>query len=119
MLLINYKADRKVRSLVFGAILLFLPTTIFADTFLHGEPVWPAFEGWRPNADGTFSFIFGYMNENWEEVPYVDVGENNFFSPGEADRGQPTNFMPRRNRFTFEVTVPSDWGDRELVSTLR
>ena len=57
------------------------------------------------------------MNENWEEEPDVEAGEHNF-SPGEADRGQPTHFLPRRNRFTFEVTVPSDWGDRELVWTL-
>jgi hypothetical protein len=26
--------------------------------------------------------------------------------------------LPRRNRFHFEVTVPADWGDRELVWTL-
>ena len=45
----------------------------------------------------------------------MDIGENNFFSPGGADRGQPTHFLPRRNRFTFEVNVPADWGDRELV----
>jgi hypothetical protein len=62
--------------------------------------------------------MFGYMNENWEEEPDVQIGENNYFSPGEADRGQPTHFLPRRNRFTFEVTVPSDWGDRELVWTI-
>jgi hypothetical protein len=36
----------------------------------------------------------------------------------DADQGQPTNFMPRRNRFTFEVTVPADWGSRELVWSL-
>jgi len=48
----------------------------------------------------------------------LPIGENNNFSPGEADRGQPTYFQPRRNRFTFEVTVPADWGDRELVWTL-
>jgi len=62
--------------------------------------------------------MFGYMNENWQEEPNVAVGDENFFSPGDVDRGQPTHFLPRRNRFTFEVTVPSDWGDRELVWTL-
>jgi hypothetical protein len=62
--------------------------------------------------------MFGYMNENWEEEPEVSVGEENFFTPGDQDRGQPTHFLPRRNRFTFEVLVPSDWGDRELVWTL-
>ena len=100
--------------------LLFLVTTpmLQAETFMQGRPVWPAFEGWRPNPDGTFSLMFGYMNENWEQQPFVEIGDNNFFSPGEPDQGQPTNFFPRRNRFTFEVSVPADWGDRELVWTL-
>ena len=82
------------------------------------DSVWPAFEGWRPNPDGTFNLMFGYMNENWEQQPFVEIGDSNFFSPGEPDQGQPTNFFPRRNRFTFEVSVPADWGDRELVWTL-
>lgn len=106
------------RSLLMSVFFLLTPQLLYADTYLHGEPVWPAFEGWRPNPDGTFSLMFGYMNENWQEEPAIEVGENNFFTPGDADQGQPTNFLPRRNRFTFEVTVPSDWGDRELVWTL-
>ncbi len=101
-----------------GMILLLAAPIQAAESFMSGQPVWPAFEGWRPNADGTFSMMFGYMNENWEEQHYVPVGENNFFSPGETDRSQPTFFMPRRNRFTFEVIVPADWGDKELVWTL-
>ena len=90
----------------------------WAQTYTSGQHVEPAFEGWRPNPDGTFNMMFGYMNENWKEAPDAPVGENNYFEPGDADRGQPTHFLPRRNRFTFEVTVPSDWGDRELVWTL-
>lgn len=97
---------------------LLASTAAQAQTYTHDQHVEPAFEGWRPNEDGTFNMMFGYMNENWEESPDVPVGENNFFSPGEPDRGQPTHFLPRRNRFTFEVTVPADWGDRELVWTL-
>lgn len=104
--------------------LLLLATALFslptlAQTYTRGQHVEPAFEGWRPNEDGTFNMMFGYMNENWEETPDVPVGENNYFSPGDADRGQPTHFLPRRNRWTFEVTVPADWGDKELVWTLR
>ena len=97
---------------------MLLAQTGAAQTYSKGRHVEPAFEGWRPNDDGTFNMMFGYMNENWEEAPDVPVGDNNFFSPGDMDRGQPTHFLPRRNRFTFEVTVPSDWGDRELVWTL-
>ncbi len=87
-------------------------------SYRSGAEIEPGYEGWRANDDGSFTFIFGYMNENWEEHPDIEIGENNFFTPGEADRGQPTHFLPRRNRFTFEVVVPSDWGDRELVWTI-
>lgn len=84
-------------------------------SYSKGQHLEPAYEGWRENEDGTFSFMFGYFNENWDEELDIPVGESNFFSPGDADRGQPTHFLPRRNRFTFEVVVPADWGDRELV----
>ncbi len=111
-----YNKLRARTALILVAALL--SSLSFAQTYTRGQHVEPAFEGWRPNADGTFNMMFGYMNENWEEAPDVPVGDNNFFSPGEADRGQPTHFLPRRNRFTFEVTVPADWGDQELVWTL-
>lgn len=104
--------------LLLGLFVLLTSPLLHAETYLHGEPIYPAFEGWRPNPDGTFSMMFGYMNANWEEAPIIEIGDNNFFTPGGADQGQPTYFQPRRNRFTFEVTVPSDWGDRELVWTL-
>src|SRR5690606_3668656 len=48
----------------------------------------------------------------------VPIGDRNFFSPGGEDRGQPTFFQPRRNRFVFTVNVPADFGDQELVWTL-
>jgi len=88
-------------------------------TYNKGQPVLPAFEGWDRNPDGSFNLIFGYMNRNWEEQPTIPVGEDNWFSPGEMDRGQPTHFLPRRNRFVFKVRVPADFGDQELVWTLR
>ena len=74
--------------------------------------------GGRGNEDGSFNFLFGYMNRNWLEEIDVPVGEDNMFSPGPADRGQPTHFQPRRNRFVFKVRVPADWGEKELVRTL-
>jgi len=88
-------------------------------TFNKGQSVSPAFEGWKDNPDGTFSLVFGYMNRNWEEEPDVPVGSDNYFSPGPQDRGQPTRFLPRRNRFVFEVRVPADFGDKELEWHLR
>lgn len=111
--------SRLVFKIIAGILLTVLcANPVFAQTYSKGRHIEPAFEGWRPNDDGTFNMMFGYMNENWEETPDMPVGENNNFSPGDMDRGQPTHFLPRRNRFTFEVAVPSDWGEQELVWTL-
>ncbi len=87
-------------------------------SYSSGQTVSPAFEGWEKNDDGSFSMMFGYMNRNWEEEVNVPLGADNSFSPGEADQGQPTRFLPRRNRFVFKVRVPKDWGKKELVWTL-
>ncbi len=116
----NHYSNNKTKWLT-GLLLFSVLSTQSATAQLSyrtGAEIEPGYEGWRANEDGTYTLIFGYMNENWEEQPDIEVGESNFFTPGDADRGQPTHFLPRRNRFTFEVVVPSDWGDRELVWTL-
>src|SRR5438876_7509687 len=84
----------------------------------RGAPVAPVFEGWEPNADGTFSLYFGYQNRNWEEAVDLAVGQNNFFSPGPQDRGQPTHFLTNRQKRVFSVIVPKDFGSQTLVWTL-
>ena len=84
--------------------------------FNSGQDIQPIFEGWTPNDDGSFTFLYGYLNRNYAERPHVPTGENNFFSPGEPDRGQPTYFYPRTNRYQFEVHVPADFQrDAELI----
>ena len=83
-----------------------------------GQNVQPVFEGWERNADGTFSMLFGYLNRNYQEQPHVPVGPDNYFEPGDDDREQPTHFYNRRQSFVFEVQVPADWGDRDLVWTV-
>jgi len=83
-----------------------------------GQNVVPVYEGWERNPDGTFTMVFGYFNRNLDEQPYIPVGPNNAFEPGEPDRGQPTHFYPRRQQFMFRVQVPKDWGNRELIWTL-
>lgn len=97
-----------------------LAATSFPDaqTYSRGQNVSPAYEGWEQAADGTMYFLFGYMNRNWEEEIDVPVGTDNSIEPGGPDQGQPTHFLPRRNRFTFRVRVPKDFGDKEMVWTL-
>ena len=87
--------------------------------YRRGQSVVPAFEGWQPNTDGTFSFWFGYLNRNYEEEVDLPVGPNNSFGPGPVDRGQPAHFMVRRNMFVFKIIVPKDFPkDQQLIWTL-
>jgi hypothetical protein len=83
-----------------------------------GQNVVPVFEGWLKNADGTYTMRFGYFNRNFEEMLDIPVGPDNNFSPPPADRNQPTHFYLRRQQFMFDVVVPADWGDKDLVWTL-
>lgn len=88
-------------------------------SYNSGQNVAPGYEGWEEDADGTKYFLFGYMNRNWEEELDVPVGPANGFSPGNPDQGQPTHFLPRRNRFVFRIKVPSTFTAKdELVWTL-
>lgn len=81
----------------------------------RGQRIAPIYEGWIQNPNGTFDLIFGYFNLNNEEIIDVPVGSDNSIEPGGPDQGQPAHFFPRRSRFTFRVTVPADFGEKELV----
>src|SRR5437868_1412442 len=98
-------------------------------TYSRGQNISPAYEGWEQQADGVKYFVFGYMNRNWEEEIDVPIGADNGFSVGgdrgagapglTPDQGQPTHFLPRRNRFVFKVRVPATFTVKdELVWTL-
>ena len=88
-------------------------------SYTRGQNVAPAYEGWEQAPDGTKYFVFGYMNRNWEEEIDIPVGADNGFSLGAADQGQPTHFLPRRNRFIFKVEVPAAFKEKdELIWSL-
>ena len=88
-------------------------------SYSSGQNVSPAYEGWEIGTDGQKYFVFGYMNRNWVEEIDVPVGPDNGFNIGGADQGQPTHFLPRRNRFIFRVPVPVGFSDKdELIWTL-
>jgi hypothetical protein len=105
-------------------------------SYSYGEGISPAFEGWQRNEDGSYDIVFGYMNRNWLEELSIPVGPDNYFAltgvgeltdleksaydPATADMGQPSYFLPRRNRFTFTARVPASFaeGGQELVWTI-
>lgn len=94
------------------------PTYIPQTKFSSGQNVVPSFDGWIRNSDGSFTMVFGYMNRNYEEELAIPAGADNQVSPGAADQGQPTYFLPRRHAWAFRVKVPADWGKKELVWTI-
>ena len=107
------------RLIVVVAAALCVGPLLHAQTYLRGQNVSQAFEGWEEDPDGTRYFVFGYMNRNWEEELDVPVGPDNMITPGGPDLGQPTHFLPRRNRFAFRVPVPKGFTEKdELVWTL-
>jgi len=83
--------------------------------YARGQNVAPAFEGWERNPDGTINMVFGYLNRNYEEEVDIPIGPNNRVDLGGDDRGQPTHFYPRRQRFVFKVVVPGDWDKNRKV----
>jgi hypothetical protein len=104
---------------VAGFVAPAVPAAAQSLSYTKGQMVAPAYEGWEEDADGARFFVFGYMNKNWEEELDVPIGAANGFAPGDPDRGQPTHFLPRRNRFVFRVAVPQGFGETdELVWTL-
>ncbi len=86
--------------------------------YRSGQSVQPVFEGWSRNSDGSFALHFGYFNRNHVEEVHVPVGPDNHFEPGAVDVGQPTYFYTRAHRRVFSITVPADFGDRQVVWNL-
>jgi hypothetical protein len=83
-----------------------------------GQSLTAAFEGWFPNADGTFSILFGYFNRNAKQELDIPVGPDNKIEPGGPDQGQPTHFLTGRQWGIFSVTVPKDFGAAKIVWTI-
>jgi hypothetical protein len=107
----------KIRGCVLAALLVAVSASAQVQ-YATGQDVAPVFEGWEHNPDGTFSMVFGYLNRNYEEEVDIPIGTANTISIGDetyGDRGQPTHFYPRRQRFLFRVVVPADWDKKKKV----
>jgi hypothetical protein len=86
--------------------------------YATGQNVAPIFEGWERNPDGSYNMVFGYLNRNYEEEVDIPIGAENSITIGDevyGDRGQPTHFYARRQRFLFRVVVPKDWDEKRKV----
>jgi len=85
-----------------------------------GQSVTPAYEGWYPNSDGSYSIVFGYYSRNSEDTLEIPIGDKNVVE-GVPDGGkviaQPSEFLPGRHFGVFAIHVPSDF-DGEVTWTL-
>ncbi|HET9949170.1 MAG TPA: hypothetical protein VFQ22_09635 [Longimicrobiales bacterium] len=79
-----------------------------------GRPVFPFFEGWYQNEDGSVTLSFGYLNRNPDEVVEIPLGDRNYIEPRELDGIQPTHFLPSRNRGVFAITLPASERDTDV-----
>jgi cysteine-rich repeat protein len=67
----------------------------------------PVLECVEKASESSFIARFGYRNDAVEDVG-VSVGANNKFTPSPQDRGQPTVYLPGRQRYVFAVTFNGD-----------
>jgi len=92
-----------------------------------GQPVVPIYDGWYPNADGTFMLCYSYFNLNTEQSLDIPLGAANRLEPAQYDGGQPTFFNPvpnpkktqryRKQWCVFTIQVPADF-EGDVVWTL-
>ena len=117
--MVEMMVGQRTRLLAILSVVAILPLVVGAQvSYPSGQNIAPVYEGWEKNADGSFNLVFGYFNRNWIEEIDVPIGANNVIEPGAPDQGQPTHFLPRRNRFLFRIRVPKDFGTKEIVWTL-
>jgi len=95
-----------------------LPTELPQVRFNSGQNIVPYFEGWIRNPDSTFDLVFGYFNRNWKEELTIPAGPDNKVEPAGPDAGQPTYFLPRRQRWIYRLRVPADFGTKEVSWTI-
>jgi len=78
-----------------------------------GESVSPFLTNVVDNCDGSYTAIYGYENMNSGSVR-IPIGDNNKFSGGTEDRGQPTTFLPGKISDAFRT----EFDGNNLVWTL-
>lgn len=80
------------------------------------QPIYPTYEGFIKNADGSYTLAFGYFSHN-ADVVTVPPGANNSFAPEPGDRLQSTTFKPGHWRFQCVMVVGPEF-DGKMVWTL-
>ncbi len=70
----------------------------------QNQPIYPAYDGFLKNPDGSYTLAFAYFSHN-ADVVTIAPGPANTFGPAPADRLQPTSFKPGHWRFQCVMVV--------------
>ena len=90
--------------------------TQFFDAGQERQAIYPAYEGFTRNEDGSLTLSFAYFSHNSTPVT-IPPGIENFFAPGRGNIGQPTTFHPGHHRWECIVVVEPEF-DGNLRWTL-
>ncbi|MDP2317892.1 MAG: hypothetical protein Q8O42_00940 [Acidobacteriota bacterium] len=82
----------------------------------QNQPIYPAYDGFLKNPDGSYTLSFAYFSHN-ADVVTIPPGPNNSFGPTPADRMQPTTFKPGHWRFQCVMVVGPEF-DGKMKWTL-
>ena len=103
-------------TIVFAAVALLagpVPPALHAQS---NQPIYPAYDGYLKNPDGSYTLAFAYFSHN-ADIVTIPPGPANMFAPSPADRQQPTTFLPGHWRFQCVMVVDSNF-DGKLEWTL-
>jgi hypothetical protein len=77
----------------------------------QNQPIYPAYDGFIKNPDGSYTLAFAYFSHNADAVT-IAPGTANAFSPTPGDRMQPTVFKPGHWRFQCVMVVGPELADK-------
>jgi hypothetical protein len=82
----------------------------------QNQPIYPAYDGFLKNPDGSYTLAFAYFSHNADPVT-IAPGPGNVFAPNPGDRMQPTTFKPGHWRFQCVMVVGPEF-DGKMKWTL-
>ena len=82
----------------------------------QNQPVYPVYDGFLKNPDGSYTLSFAYFSHNADTVT-IPPGAANVFAPTPGDRMQPLTFLPGHWRFQCVMVVGPEF-DGKMKWTL-
>ena len=100
------------RALAFALVF----AAVAAGNAQQNQPIYPAYDGFLKNPDGSYTLAFAYFSHN-ADVVTIPPGASNVFGPVPGDRMQPITFKPGHWRFQCVMVVGPEF-DGKMKWTL-